>query len=91
MPRARSHEYSPHGADHQPSTTAALCLREVAQLTGISRAYIYELMARGEFPRPAKVGRRSIWSRVEVVAWLDCRFAERAAPADRTNCRPCGR
>lgn len=92
MPRARSHEDPPNvGEAHQPSTTSALSIGDVVRLTGLSRAYVYALIGRGEFPSPAKVGRRSIWSRMEVLAWLDCRFAERPHPADRANCLRRGR
>ncbi len=80
MPRARSHQDAPFcGVTDRPSTSPALSLRAVVQLTGLSKAYIYNLIAQGNFPRPAKVGRRSIWNSQEIFAWLEARFAERPA------------
>lgn len=83
MPRARSHMSAPSGVAQQSSTTvgvSALSMREVCALTGLCRSHVYSLIAKGMFPRPAKIGRRSIWSRAEVVAWLEARFAERFDP-----------
>ena len=42
----------------------ALTLKHVVTLTTLSRAHLYTLIARGEFPSPAKVGRKSIGSRL---------------------------
>ena len=61
---------------------AILRLREVVDLTTISKSRIYLLMAREEdaFPRPIKLGIRSVgWRKAEVEAWLDSR--ERAGSA----------
>jgi prophage regulatory protein len=79
MPFARSLEDAPGSGATQTSTSAALSLREVVLLTGLSRAYLYVLMARRDFPLPAKVGRRSIWKRAEIEQWLEARFAERGS------------
>ena len=62
--------------------TTILRLRDVVKMTGISRSRIYIYMAREEdaFPRPLKLGIRSVgWRRAEVEAWLDAR--ERAGSA----------
>ena len=46
-------------------------LPEVVQKTKISRAAIYAMIARGEFPRPFRLGRRAVGWRVEdVEAWI---------------------
>ena len=61
---------------------AILRLREVVDLTTISKSRISLLMAREEdaFPRPIKLGIRSVgWRKAEVEAWLDSR--ERAGSA----------
>lgn len=58
-------------------STRALSLKQVVELTNVSKAHIYALIARGEFPQPAKIGRRSIWAAREVERWLEARFAER--------------
>ena len=55
---------------------AILRLREVVDLTTISKSRLYLLMARAEdaFPRPIKLGIRSVgWRKAEVEAWLDGR------------------
>lgn len=52
-------------------------LPTVIKIAGISRPYIYLLMARDEFPKPVKLGRASAWIRSEVQAWVAARIAER--------------
>ena len=40
-------------------------------VTGLSRSTIYEMMDRGEFPRPIRIGRRAVaWPESSVLAWL---------------------
>ena len=51
---------------------------EVEAITGVSRAYRYELIARGEFPKPIKIGERlNVWPAAEIVAWQEQRIAQR--------------
>ena len=39
---------------------------------GLSRSSIYKMMADGRFPRPIKLGRRSVgWRTAEIERWLD--------------------
>ena len=46
----------------------------VEAATGLSRSTIYEMMDRGEFPRPIRVGRRAVaWPESAVLAWLAAR------------------
>ena len=48
--------------------------RAVEQLTGLSRSTIYELMSRGDFPRPIKLTSKAVaWSEEELLAWLSAR------------------
>ncbi len=43
----------------------------VEAATGLSRSTIYEMMDRGEFPRPIRIGRRAVaWPESAVIAWL---------------------
>ena len=52
--------------------------REVVELTGIPRSTRYELMARGEFPQPIKLGRRIVmWSAAEIGKWQREHLARR--------------
>lgn len=41
----------------------------VEEITGLSRSTIYDLMSRGEFPRPIKLTPR-------IVAWPESRISE---------------
>jgi len=53
-------------------------IREVMKLTGISRAYIYVLAQKGEFPAPVKLSERSsAWVEEEVRDWIANRIKER--------------
>lgn len=39
--------------------------------TGLSRSQIYALMARGDFPKPIKLGPRSVaWIESEINDWI---------------------
>src|SRR4051794_35276693 len=45
-----------------------------------SRAQLWKLVQRGEFPRPIKISRnRSAWVAEEVQAWVHARMSDRAA------------
>lgn len=61
------------------SGVVALSLPDVIRKTALGRSSLYALMLAGQFPKPAKVGRRSIFNAAEVDAWLEARFAARAA------------
>jgi len=46
----------------------------VEEVTGLSRSTIYEMMDRGEFPRPIRIGRRAVaWPEGSVLSWLAAR------------------
>jgi prophage regulatory protein len=53
-------------------------IKEVMKLTGISRAYVYVLAHKGEFPAPVKLTERSsAWVEEEVKQWIESRIQER--------------
>lgn len=57
-----------------------LRIKQIPEITGLSRSYIYHLSAQGKFPRsvplvPGGVSRG--WLRSEVLQWLEQRVAER--------------
>lgn len=55
---------------------------EVEQATGLPRATIYDKIAKGIFPRPIKLGERSVgWLETEINAWQKQRIAERDGAA----------
>jgi prophage regulatory protein len=53
---------------------------EVESLTGLSRSAIYDLMTRGLFPKPVKLGPKSVaWVSREVEKFISDRIAARDA------------
>ena len=53
------------------ATTDLLTIAEVQSFLKVSRASIYELVAKRGLPRPLKVGRSNRWLRIEVEAWIE--------------------
>ena len=46
----------------------------VEDLTGLSRSSIYDLMAKGHFPRPVRLTAKAVaWPESTIVAWLASR------------------
>lgn len=46
----------------------------VQELTGLGRSTLYDLMARGAFPRPVRLGLRAVgWREADIVAWISAR------------------
>lgn len=52
-------------------------LTEVINLTGLSRASIYNYIKENTFPAPAKFGKSSLWEYNEIQEWIEKRLAER--------------
>ncbi|EKO3666877.1 MULTISPECIES: helix-turn-helix transcriptional regulator [Vibrio] len=53
-------------------------LKEVLDMTGLSRAYMYKLMAEKKFPKSVSLGFRSVaWLESEIQDWILERVAER--------------
>lgn len=51
---------------------------DVERATGLPRSTIYEMMARGTFPKPIKLGTRAVgWLETEILAWQRARVADR--------------
>ncbi len=49
---------------------------EVENLTGLSRSTIYDIMKRGEFPRPVKLAAKAVgWPESKITEWLESREA----------------
>ncbi|HBR3407338.1 TPA: AlpA family transcriptional regulator [Klebsiella pneumoniae] len=52
-------------------------LSEVLRRTGYSNAWIYRLLKENRFPRPVKIGSRSIaFVENEIDEWINQRIAE---------------
>ncbi len=50
--------------------------RAVEDATGLSRSTIYDLMAKGEFPRPVKLTGKAVgWPESAISEWLAQRQA----------------
>lgn len=46
-------------------------LQKVMGATGFGRAWIYQLMAKGEFPKARRIGTRAVgWDSFEVERWI---------------------
>ena len=57
--------------------------RAVESVSGLPTSTLYERMARGQFPKPVKLGLRSVgWLEDEVTAWQEERVAERDSSID---------
>lgn len=54
-------------------------LAEVMNLTGLSRASVYNYIKVGTFPIQAKFGKSSLWEYKEIQQWIEARLAERKA------------
>ena len=63
-----------------PATTTPrriMRLPQVQDATGFGRAWIYELMKRGEFPLARKIGLRAVgWDSLEIEAWIAKQLGE---------------
>lgn len=53
-------------------------MSETLARSGFSKAWIYKLIAQNRFPKPVKIGSRSIaFVESEIDAWIAARIAER--------------
>lgn len=58
-----------------PANTRLIRWAEVHQITGLCRSHIHAMAARGDFPKPVKLGTRaSAWIEAEVLQWLHQRI-----------------
>ena len=49
-------------------------LRQVLEQVSLSRATVYKMIRRSEFPKPVQIGQRSVgWLTEEVNTWLESR------------------
>jgi prophage regulatory protein len=54
----------------------------VVEATGETRSTIYKRIAEGEFPKPVKLGAKSVgWVEDEISAYNEARIAKRDAEA----------
>jgi prophage regulatory protein len=51
-----------------------LKINEVSKMVGISKPHIYRLISETKFPRPYKIGIRSVgWKLSDIKDWVDTR------------------
>jgi len=63
---------------HRLSTTKFLRRTVVQEMTGLSRSTLYNLMAKGTFPRPIPVGAKAVrWVDIEIHAWMAAKISAR--------------
>lgn len=68
----QDHNQIGHSSDFSNKTAAPKSISRLPAVlarTGTSRALVYYLMARNQFPQPIKLGARA-------VGWLDCEIDE---------------
>lgn len=64
-----------------PSVPRCLDTRAVLDALSISRATLYRLIGRGDFPAPLKVtGTKNVWLMADIDGFLAQRVATRATP-----------
>lgn len=56
-----------------------LPMLDLKLITGMGKTRTYDEIKQGRFPRPVKLGRKSVWPESEVRAWVEARKAERDA------------
>lgn len=60
------------------STSKFLRRISVQEMTGLSRSTLYDLMAKGTFPRPIPVGTKAVrWVDTEIHAWMAAKISAR--------------
>ncbi len=54
-----------------------LSLKEVLKVTSLGKSTIYEMIQRGDFPKPVTItARRVAWVSSEIQAWIGSRVGE---------------
>jgi prophage regulatory protein len=54
--------------------------KEVIRVTGVPASTLYELIGRGDFPRPVRLTPRLVgWDAEEILHWQKARIAARDA------------
>ncbi|MBZ9673441.1 helix-turn-helix transcriptional regulator [Mesorhizobium sp. ES1-3] len=56
---------------------------DVQDFTGLPTSTLYELMQKGEFPKPINLSPRTVgWIEDEVIAWQEAKIAQRDHAAE---------
>jgi prophage regulatory protein len=46
----------------------------------LGRSALYDLIKRGQFPAPIKIGRSSFWVESEIDSWIELRIQQARGP-----------
>lgn len=53
-------------------------LKDVTEMTTLSKATIYRLMKQGTFPGPIHLGSKSVaWKQSEIIEWIESKASAR--------------
>jgi prophage regulatory protein len=55
-------------------------IKSVLEMTSISRSYLYQLVSKGDFPKPVQLvhgGKSVAWIEAEVQSWVESRIQAR--------------
>ena len=53
--------------------------KQVEEITSLSRSTIYDMMSKGLFPKPVRLGaQRVAWRERDIVEWLESRYVNAA-------------
>tara|TARA_R110002124_G_scaffold287223_1_gene471742 strand:- start:7120 stop:7308 length:189 start_codon:yes stop_codon:yes gene_type:complete len=58
-------------------TKRLLRLETVENYIGLKKSKIYDMIGKGEFPRPVKLGSCNTWLESEIEHWIADRVSER--------------
>ena len=61
------------------NSSRVLRLKNVCDRTGLSRSSIYLKMSQNEFPKPIRLGKRSVgWLEADIQVWIAARIQHSA-------------
>ena len=66
-----------HATTQSTHMNRLLRMRDLIELTALSRPTIYREMAAGNFPRPLRIGGNNRWPLAEIVDFIEARRALR--------------
>lgn len=84
-PSPLSRPRSAHRGPPVSGGTAPALLRvsEAAEMLGVSRSTLYNMLRDGTFCAPIRIGSRAVrFVRAEVAAWIDAKASARRSPVD---------
>ena len=60
--------------EHRMDDVELVYVADLERRLRVSRDAVRAMVRRGELPRPAKLGRRSVWRREDIDQWLAEKF-----------------